>query len=79
MKELRRIHPRGVHKGERRAWFVAGTTCRESRNFFATLQDFESKLAAPQLDTLESLRSALEAKGVEFVREQIGAPLKILV
>lgn len=46
---------------------------------FTTLQSFESKAAAPQLDTLEALRSALEAEGVEFVREQIGAPLKVLV
>lgn len=46
---------------------------------FSTLQNFESKAAAPQLDTLESLRAALEAEGVEFVREQISAPLKILV
>ena len=44
-----------------------------------TLQSFESKAAAPQLDTLESLRSTLEAEGVEFVRERIGTPLKILV
>lgn len=44
-----------------------------------TLQNFESKAASPQLDTLQSLRLALEAEGVEFVKEQIGAPLKILV
>lgn len=46
---------------------------------FSTLQNFESRYTTPTLDTLESLRSALEAEGVEFVREQIGAPLKILV
>lgn len=44
-----------------------------------TLQNFESRSTAPHLETLESIRSALEAEGVEFVREQIGAPLKILV
>lgn len=44
-----------------------------------TLQKFESRAAAPQIDTLESLRSALEGEGVEFIREQIGTQLKILV
>jgi DNA-binding XRE family transcriptional regulator len=45
----------------------------------ATLRNFESHTATPQLDTLESLRSALETAGIEFVREQIGAPLKIRI
>lgn len=45
----------------------------------ATLQNFESRSSTPTIDTLESIRAALEADDVEFVREQIGAPLKILV
>ena len=45
----------------------------------STLNNFESRSASPTQDTLESLRSALEAEGIEFVREQIGSPLKILL
>ena len=44
-----------------------------------TLAGFESGSSCPQLDTLEALRNALEDGGVEFIREQAGQPMKILV
>lgn len=44
-----------------------------------TLKNFESASSAPTIDTLEALRAAFEAEGIEFVKERIGAPLKILV
>lgn len=45
----------------------------------ATLQGFESGNTAPQVETLESLRAAFEAEGVQFISEQSGTPFKILI
>lgn len=44
-----------------------------------TLIGFESDSSCPHLDTIEALRNALEHEGVEFIREQPGHPMKILV
>jgi DNA-binding XRE family transcriptional regulator len=44
-----------------------------------TLKKFESRTTTPTIATLESLKAAFEAEGIEFIKEQIGKPLKILV
>lgn len=44
-----------------------------------TVVNFEGGERAPHSETIEAIRSAMERKGVEFVQQCIGSPLKILV
>lgn len=44
-----------------------------------TVVSFEDGERAPQPETIEAIRSAMQSKGVEFVQQGIGKPLKILV
>ncbi len=45
----------------------------------STLIAFENGNSRAQLGTLEALRDALERCGIEFVREELGKPMKVLV
>jgi Meiotically Up-regulated Gene 113 (MUG113) protein/helix-turn-helix protein len=45
----------------------------------STLVAFENGNSRAQLGTLEALRDALERCGIEFVREELGRPMKVLV
>ncbi|AUV85896.1 GIY-YIG nuclease family protein [Vibrio parahaemolyticus] len=45
----------------------------------STVANFESNATSPSIDTVEALKSTFETLGVEFIREQAGKCLRILV
>lgn len=44
-----------------------------------SIENFESGKSTPSIDTLESIKNAFEDYGVEFIREQAGKKLRVLI
>ncbi|MCW0507539.1 GIY-YIG nuclease family protein [Aeromonas piscicola] len=45
----------------------------------STLNSFEAGSNTPNIDTIESIKNAFEELGIEFIREEVGKKLRVLI